>query len=57
MLDFDESIAKFLVEYEVPMSCDIRNSPTRRDPASNIIKKQSGRLNLQFLDFETEEEI
>lgn len=52
VLAYDESIAKFFVEYEIPMS-----SPTRRSNGNNAIKKQSGRLNLQFLDFETEEQV
>ena len=56
VLAYDENIAKFFVEYEVPMS-----SPTRRSNGDTMNKvkqrKQSGRLNLQFLDFETEEQI
>jgi ribosomal protein S8 len=53
VLDYDESIAKFYVQYVMPKSCVI-SSPNRRGEAGNVIKKQSGRLNLQFLDFETE---
>jgi hypothetical protein len=53
VLDYDENIAKFYVEYVMPKSC-VLSSPNRRGEAGNVIKKQSGRLNLQFLDFETE---
>ena len=49
VVEYDESIKKFFVEYEIPHS-----SPTRKEDASNIVRKQSGRLNLLFVDFDTE---
>ena len=49
VVEYDENIKKFFVEYEIPDS-----SPTRKKNASNIVKKQSGRLNLLFVDFDTD---
>ena len=48
VVEYDESIKKFFVEYEIPES-----SPTRKQDASNVVKKQSGRLNLQFEGMDT----
>jgi len=43
VVEYDENLKKFFVEYEIP-----EGSPTRKDSGSNIVRKQSGRLNLLF---------
>lgn len=52
MLDYDDKLKKFIVEYTIPES-----SPTRSTAASTAVIKQSGRLNLSFCDFDTDEKL
>lgn len=49
VIDYDEGLKKFFVEYEIP-----EGSPTRKARDSNIVVKQSGRLNLAFVDFDSD---
>ena len=51
VVEYDENLKKFFVEYEIP------EGPYSPKSGSNIVKKQSGRLNLQFVDFDTEEKL
>jgi hypothetical protein len=49
VVDYDEGLKKFFVEYEVP-----EGSPGRKAGGSNIVRKQSGRLNLVFPGLDTD---
>lgn len=51
VIDYDKETRKFDVEYKMP-----DGSNTRTD-GNNIVSKQSGRLNLAFCEYDSEEKL
>ena len=52
VVEYDEKMKKFIVEYKMP-----DGSQGKQLNGSNVVRKQSGRLNLAFLEFDSEEKL
>ena len=53
VIDYDPKAKKFLVTYQLPKGC----LASSKSNENNQVTKLSARLNLTFLDFDTEEEL